>query len=261
MSIFTYVVLSNLGSNLRISARALLSFSSTLLLVSVGAEYTKRKVSTLLYTHAEKFSYRLKKHRLPVSFEHLWPMGERRSGSTDWSTVRGRNDINVKVVWEAIQRMEASAQGHDEITFRSCTRCSKQAKKVCEECREALYCCRRCQKKDWHIHRNDCKKISIVVKTKGGESLPVSDLPLRTSLHDIRKKVYGWACAMMPSDKNDNLYDQDFEFNFMYCDRIIFKESTTLSKLRMKDGEELIVVAECERPPPLIDSSSSGHEW
>ena len=99
------------------------------------------------------------------------------------------------------------------------------------------------------------------MKTKGGESLPVSDLPLRTSLHDIRKKVYNWARAMMLSDTNDNLHDQVFEFDFMYCDRIIFKENTTLSKLRMKDGEELIVVAEFERLSQLIDSSSSAHEW
>ena len=203
----------------------------------------------------------MKKIRLPVSDEHLWAMDERRSGSIDWSTVRGRNDINVKVVWDARQRMEASAQGDDEIAFRSCTRCSKQTKKVCEGCGKAFYCGRRCQKKDWHIHRNVCKKISIVVKTKGGESLPVSDLPLRTSLHDIRKKVYSWARAMMLSDTNDNLHDQVFEFDFMYCDRIIFKENTTLSKLRMKDGEELIVVAEFERLSQLIDSSSSAHEW
>ena len=187
-------------------------------------------------------------------------MSERRYESTDRSTARGRNDINVKIVWEAIQRMETSGQSHDEVTFRSCSRCWKQALKVCVGCGEAFYCGRRCQKKDWHIHRNDCKKISIVVKTRGGESLAVKDLPLRTSLHGIKKKVYGWARAMMLFDKNDNLHDQDFAFDFMYCNRIIFKENTSLSKLGMKDGEELMVVADLEKPPQLLDSSSSGHE-
>ena len=115
-------------------------------------------------------------------------MSERRYESTDRSTARGRNDINVKIVWEAIQRMETSGQSHDEITFRSCSRCCKEAMKVCVGCGEAFYCGRRCQKKDWHIHRTDCKKISIVVKTRGGESLAVKDLPCGQVCMALKRK-------------------------------------------------------------------------
>ena len=188
-------------------------------------------------------------------------MGERRSASIHWSAERARNDIQVKVVWEAIQRIEATAESLDESMCRFCTRCSKTANKVCEGCREAHYCSRRCQKKDWHIHRNDCKKISIVVTTATGETLALQNLPLRTSVHDIRKKVHRWACAMMAGTRIEILHDDDFSFDLKYADRILFNRSITLAKLMIKDGEELTLIGWCEGPPPLIDSSSSGHEW
>ncbi|KAK2583290.1 hypothetical protein KPH14_009294 [Odynerus spinipes] len=48
----------------------------------------------------------------------------------------------------------------DCIDMKKCFLCQEQAKKRCSKCREAWYCGRECQVKDWTKHKDICEKIT-----------------------------------------------------------------------------------------------------
>ncbi|XP_061931922.1 zinc finger MYND domain-containing protein 10 isoform X2 [Apis cerana] len=54
----------------------------------------------------------------------------------------------------------------DCIDIKECFLCHEEAKKRCSKCKEAWYCGRECQIKDWIKHKNICDKITKNIENK-----------------------------------------------------------------------------------------------
>ena len=150
-----------------------------------------------------------------------------------------------------------------------CAACSGTALKICAGCYAAHYCCRACQKKDWHRHRNDCLKVCVIVRVLSGAGKQFDNLPLRTSVEDLKALVLPWAFQQLASSpaafqqQLSSSFQQlpeahhinVFDIDLLYDGKMLDNPRATLADIGVTDGDELQSIGRIDEPPPLLSSS------
>ena len=136
-----------------------------------------------------------------------------------------------------------------------CAASSGTALKICAGCYATHYCCRACQKKDWHRHRNDCLKVCVTVRVLSGAGKQFDNLPLRTSVEDLKALVLPWAFQQLPTIMKEAHHINVFDIDLLYDGKMLDNPWATLADIGVTDGDELQSVGRIEEPPPLVSSS------
>ena len=138
-----------------------------------------------------------------------------------------------------------------------CAACSGTAVKMCAGCRATHYCCRACQKKDWHRHRNDCRKVSVTVRAFSGQGTHLENLSLFTSVGELEALVLPWAYQQLPPTVKEARHMSFFDIDLVYDGNMLDNPSVTLADIGVIDGDELLSACRLDEPPPLAFPSDS----
>ena len=140
---------------------------------------------------------------------------------------------------------------------------------LCGGCRQAFYCSRRFQRKDWKHHRNLCKHtvaresvkknqdpdrnavdLSVTVRLLSGDSRTMEGFKYDNPTSFLEERVLDWASHLVGLDAAFivvKLMFQDSELD----------ATQTFSESRLCDGAEVTAIVERDEPPPLVDSSDN----
>ena len=101
-----------------------------------------------------------------------------------------------------------------------------------------------------------------MVRTLSGEQQLLKDLPLRTSLTDIRKMILQWMYELQPRTVREQIDDGDYlDLQFIYENKVLDRLGRdTLAEIGMGDRDVLQVVVVEVGCPPLGDSVSTDEE-
>ena len=98
-----------------------------------------------------------------------------------------------------------------------------------------------------------------MVRFMSGEGKSCDNLPLLTRLIDVKALVFQWALETISATKNQACNWEFFDIDFVYNQKSLENPFATLADIGVADGDELMVVANDEGPPPLVNSFDDEH--
>ena len=107
--------------------------------------------------------------------------------------------------------------------------------------------------KDWRSwHRNECMKITVIMRLTSGATMVIGNLPLNTRLIDLKTKVFQWVSEKASAGGNAC----DIEIDLVYGDKVMNCGKTTLGERGIVNEAAFLIVCKEDLPPSLISSSS-----